>query len=162
MSDFKAEIKTTLLAIEGRAPSDDDTVLLARLVPIVNNIAVYMGIVPQWALCIALRDNKPDETHVAECLWPVLYKKATIVFDRAQIRSMTDTEIIQTIVHEMLHLVIAPLDDMMREETGRNSYVFMHYSDLREGVTDAITNIMLKMLNGGELTTYISVRKEGT
>jgi len=48
---------------------------------------------------------------------------------------------------------------MVKEEAGRNSYLFMRYGDLREGVTDAITNIMLKMLNGGELTTYVSTKK---
>lgn len=134
-----------------------DKELLARCLRITTDMAAFMGITPQWSICVmlsALTRDGGEANSAASVQWPVLYKQATIFFDREIVRTSTDSELLAIVIHELVHILYAPVEDMLREEIGRNSYVRMRLTDIQENVCDSIAHIILKALGEGRPPTY--------
>lgn len=146
-----------LMARPAEPQSDEE--LLARAVRVLRNLCDWFGVTPQWSVMVVIDDFDADSTHAAQVVWVPLYKKITVTVGRKQMNQLCDREFVQYLAHEVIHTVFAPLDDMIGEETGRKSYVFFRYSDLREGVVDSITNLFMKAWEGGETTFYTRVVK---
>jgi len=132
------------------APATDEE-LAARCLKVVTDTAAFMGITPQWHIAVVMDDltheGAPNSAGRVE--WPVLYHKATIHFDRAHIRQCPDDILLEIVVHEMVHIMTAPADDMLKEEIGRTSYAYMRWCDTMEGVCDSIAHVILKAMGTG-------------
>ena len=118
----------------------------------VERIAAFLGLQQTWAIHVRIDDLRADEHNpqrAANVQWPKNYREATIVFDRTFLKEHDDASLERTVLHELLHLVCAQLDDAMQENIGVSSYMWWTYNDHREAVLDTITNLMLLARDGG-------------
>lgn len=80
----------------------------------------------------------------AEIRWPENYKNAAIAFNtewvKAEHRTHDDYE--KTVVHELLHLVFADLDDTLQTQLGLGT-VLDSYANKREGLCDALATLFI-------------------
>lgn len=148
-----------LLAVPAEPQSDE--ALMERTVRVLRNLTDWFGVTPQWVFTVVIDDAPADATHVAQVDWSPLYRKAAITLNRRAMNQLCDRQFVTYLAHEVIHIVFAPLDDMIGEECGKKSYVFFRYGDIREGVVDSLTNLFMKAWDNGEVTFYTSIRKDG-
>lgn len=128
-----------------------DEELADRALAVVTEVAAFMGITPQWHLTIMVDDlvREGEANSAGRVEWPVLYHKANIKFDRQHLRDAPDEVLVEVVVHEMVHILCAPSDDMLKEQIGRNSFTYMRWCDMQEGVCDSIAFVIIKAMGSG-------------
>ena len=146
------------LLMKPSAPQTDEE-LLARAVAVIRNLCDWFGVTPQWSILVSITDFDEGSAHSAQVAWPTLYKKVSFFIGRKQMNQLCDREFVQYLAHEVIHIIFAPLDDLLKEEVGPKSYVQFRYCDIREGVVDSLTNCFMKAWEGGEVTFYTDIKK---
>ncbi len=130
-------------------PTDEE--LAERCLKVVTDVAAFMGITPQWHITVQMDDltREGESNSAGRVSWPVLYHKANVSFDRTFVKDCPDEILLETVVHEMVHILNAPADDMLKEQIGRNSYTYMRWCDAMEGVCDSISHVIVKAMGQG-------------
>lgn len=123
-----------------------DRRLINRAKREVERLGQFLGVTQTWSIVVDVDDL--DGGSAAQVKWNKHYKKATIVFDRKNLRTASAMVVEAYTLHELLHLVFAPLDDAVKEHIGENSRVFWAYADQREGVVDVVSHLVLRARNG--------------
>ena len=119
-----------------------DEAVVEMLTREVARLARFVGVSQTWDIIVTIWDEA-EADGAAMIRWVPGYQKATIFFDLDAIRHATLQQVEAYILHELLHLIFAPLDDMMKAEIGPNSYLFNKYYDQCERVVDAVTFLMI-------------------
>ena len=118
-----------------------------------------LGLSQSWSIVVGLHDDEDAEAGAGGgwAHWPTNYKKATISFDRKTVDAAQDDHLEQYAVHELVHLVIAPLDDVMKNQIGNTGALWTAYRDAREGITDSITRHLLNARDAKLLANEVMV-----
>ncbi len=98
-----------------------------------------------WQLCTLFVPTQPaDQPDLSMRVeWPTYYKSADIkIFPHN--RENHDTVVERTVVHELCHLIFAPVDDVLHTMIGCDSEVNKRYSDQLEGCVDHLAVMLHK------------------
>ena len=99
-----------------------------------------------WRILI-LWDESSDNTSCMQVNWPKHYRKATLSitpsFETATDEALNAAEwdepsLENNVIHELLHLVFAPLRDVIRENCGQYSSLLYQHHDINETVIDSL------------------------
>lgn len=117
----------------------------------VERLGKFLGISQSWGLMVQLGEvGKDGDAHQGAIVieWPRHYKRATLIFNEATMDDWSAVEMEEYTLHELVHLVFAPLDDALKDSVGSDGQVYSQYADLREGVVDQVAGFLLLARDG--------------
>lgn len=84
------------------------------------------------------------EMTAAQVAWSASYKDASILFGQKWLNSdhRTDADTEEVIVHELIHLLFADMDDRLEGYFGAGE-VLQQYAATREGMCDVLATILI-------------------
>lgn len=128
----------------------DERRRLERATSEVERLAKFLGLSQQWGLLVEITEAKQDPAGpvAIQIDWRRHYKKATLSFNGESMDRWTSEEMEEYVLHELVHLIFAPLDDALKEDVGDSSYVYNRYHDLREGIVDQVSHYILLARDG--------------
>ena len=99
-----------------------------------------------WMVVLRVVDI-PGSSTIADIDWPSNYKTAYMTVN-AKVENadveLTDTMLEHRIVHELCHLLTAPISDIMRRELSEEGHTYSDYMDAAESVTEHLVWIVEK------------------
>lgn len=112
-------------------------------------MAIKTTITPNWRLhYIFSRDQNEDDintTAITTPLWQ--YKKATMTFYLPALMMLENEEIVETVLHEFVHIILAATQDLTRCEK--------EYREIVEMTTTDMTAAMFNMLEARDYMTEL-------
>lgn len=126
-----------------------DEALRARVQPVVDEMAAYLGLSQTWHLTYKIgkveKGGSPNSITSAVIDWVSHYRRAEITMDRGWLQKAPESEVQRSVTHELLHLMAAPMDDTMESLFGAGE-VFERYRLERESLLDQMTRVILRAL----------------
>ena len=99
-----------------------------------------------WMVVLRVVDI-PGSSTIADIDWSPNYKTAYMTVN-AKVENadveLTDTMLEHRIVHELCHLLTAPISDIMRRELSEEGHTYSDYMDAAESVTEHLVWIVEK------------------
>jgi hypothetical protein len=115
------------------------------------------GYVAHWQEVLGLQNwriivtaEKAGSGSIAECIHPSHYRKARITIDLTPKNSwnlkaqLTGKLLEQTMLHELIHLLLAPVRDFWDDELSGGS-IWKQYANAQETVVDELTSVMWRI-----------------
>lgn len=129
----------------------DEKRRMERATSEVERLAKFLGISQSWGLLVQLGDVSGGNSGSGGAIrieWPRHYKRATLTFNEEQMDGWSNAEMEEYVLHELVHLVFAPLDDSLKDDVGDDSFVYNRYHNIREGIVDQVAGYLLLARDG--------------
>ena len=95
-----------------------DTDRAKRVQQVFDFWTVALGLEGSWHVSYGFVDSINNHTSFAEVHQNMPYLKATIMFDRVCLDGSTEQELEAAIVHELMHIMLSPLGQLIKDEFG--------------------------------------------
>jgi len=114
--------------------------LTARITQEVDYWADFYGLSQTWVIRVQVAHDLEDGG--ATIRWEPGYKDASLKFQYSDFCEASDVKIKSFVMHELGHLLFAPLTDAIRHAIGTGTMVERLYAYEEEGVVDSISHII--------------------
>lgn len=116
--------------------------LRERWLPVMKEIASFLGLAQTWMIWFKIRDLADRDTGGITSREHG-YREAVITLNGRHLATCGDAEVEHIIVHELLHLTFAPLDDGVAAMVGKDGEVYRRYKAHVETVVDTISRHLM-------------------
>lgn len=120
--------------------SDDDRT--ARLLPLFNYWIKQLGLKGAWDITFYFVPDIDEQKIFAQVNKQPPYRKATIKFSRWAIDNALARELERVVIHELMHIVVDPLNAVARTYFDESGEVGNSLSDAIETVADHVTEVL--------------------
>ena len=121
----------------------NDEILIA-IQGYINKWTPLLGL-ENWRIVISLLEQKDTAAKIS---WMVNYRKARLFWNSTLEEPELELrpDIMEaSVVHELVHLLLARVRDVIDNETTADSYLWKHYSAAEESVVDELTSVILRL-----------------
>lgn len=130
-----------------------DTDRAKRVQHVFDFWTVALGLEGSWHVSYGFVDSINNHTSFAEVHQNMPYLKATIMFDRVCLDGSTEQELEAAIVHELMHIMLSPLGQLIKDEFGSGALA-TDFDNALETCCDGLAEKLIYLRHGKASAYY--------
>lgn len=138
-----------------------DSERAARLQPYFNYWMEALCLTGNWHVGYEFKDKITDSHSSFARIYSIPpYQKGFIVFDRPVVDAAYEQELEATVVHELFHLVLNPIQRKVQEYFGDDCFIATELHDVEESVCDKMAEALMAFRYGSTSAYHDSITLE--